>query len=96
LNIPTRDVAESALAKMLRDKQSDAGWTDAQMAVKLGISRPYWTLLRSGDRHFGFDLLHGVTKAFPELTLEALLLLRSDDTQRNNDASDEPQTAATS
>jgi len=55
--------------------QRAAGWTDAEVAERLGISRSGWAHLRTGWRNPGIPLLRSLLREFPELREEALAYL---------------------
>ena len=56
--------------------QRASGWTDAAMAERLGVSQPYWTMVRHGQRTPGGKLLAGVETAFPQFREAVSLFLR--------------------
>lgn len=52
--------------------QTKNGWTDAQMAARLGMSRPHWNLMRNGRVRFTATASVRAAGAFPELTRDLL------------------------
>lgn len=48
------------------------GWTDAELAERLGISRSGWALMRLGWRRPGTVMLGRVMRQFPQLREEVL------------------------
>ena len=52
--------------------QQRKGLTDAEMAERLGCSRPYWNLIRHGKRAFPRDMAIRAAGAWPELTRHLL------------------------
>jgi len=70
-------MSHNGLIARLEDIQQAHGWTDQEMADRLGIHRTFWTLTRSGQRRPGTKFLRGVISAFPELTAEAISYLEA-------------------
>lgn len=54
------------LVRQLRDRQVVEGWTVERMADEIGISAPYWSLLRQGQRPLTLPLLRRILARFPE------------------------------
>lgn len=46
--------------------------TDGEMAFRLGCSRPYWNLIKNGNRPMTHDLAVKAAGAWPELTRHLL------------------------
>jgi hypothetical protein len=53
-------------------------WKDGEMAEKLNISRPFWILVKNGERIPGRKFLSGALSAFPELEDVAIAYLVGD------------------
>ena len=64
--------------------QTREGWSDREMAERLGCSRPLWTLIRNGKNEMSADLLMKAAGAFPELSADLLDLARDAATPRTN------------
>lgn len=47
-------------------------WSDSDMADRLAISRPFWIMVKSGERNPGYHFLRGALSAFPEVLDEVL------------------------
>jgi transcriptional regulator with XRE-family HTH domain len=43
------------------------GWTDGDMAKRLGVPRQHWNYIRRGQRGLGVQTLGRIASAFPEL-----------------------------
>lgn len=54
---------------MLAARQAAEGLTDAAMARKLGISRPYFSALKHGHRPVSFKLARRIRSLYPEIAL---------------------------
>jgi transcriptional regulator with XRE-family HTH domain len=54
----------------VRSIQREHGWTDAQLAERLGVARQLWGLTHAGQAALGLSLLSGIRVAFPELASE--------------------------
>lgn len=52
--------------------QSREALTDAQMALRLGLSRPQWNLIRNGRRPLTHAVALRAAGAFPELTRDLI------------------------
>lgn len=61
------------LAKLL-EIQKREGLTDGQMAMRLGISRPTWNLVKNGRRPLRDDWSVRAVGQWPELTRDLLEL----------------------
>jgi len=55
------------------------GWSDREVAERLGISRVFWLKIRRGERRAGMKFVSGVLTAFPELRDEAIAYLGEQD-----------------
>lgn len=64
-----------ALITRLREIQQREGYTNFQMAEKLGCSGQLYRDTKSGSLPVGLTLLKGAVKAFPEVALDALIFL---------------------
>lgn len=58
------------------------GWTDAEMAEHLGVSRAMYTMVRSGRRRPGRRFLTAVKKSFEWLDLNFYFASESRDSDR--------------
>lgn len=67
-NLPT-------LITRLREIQQRDGYTNFQMAEKLGCSGQLYRDTKTGSLPVGLTLLKGAVKAFPEVALDALIFL---------------------
>ena len=66
------------LVTKLTERQAELNLSNADFARLLGISRPLWTSVKSGQRKVGVQLLRGVARAFPDLNDVLLRFLRDD------------------
>ncbi len=71
-------VAEAALVEAIRAIQRSTGWTDAQVAGKLGVSRALWARYRSGKGSPGRRFIGAVSVAFPALGRECQAAMWAD------------------
>ncbi len=62
-------------------KQTIEKLSDAEFAKKLGLSRPMWTLTKSGKRNIGPTLTSGLVRVYPDLIPDVLAYW-----QNNNEA----------
>jgi predicted transcriptional regulator len=67
------------LTESLKAKQRELELSDGAFARRLGVSRPLWVAIRSGQRPVGLSLLRGVVRAFPDLEAEVLSFLQGDE-----------------
>ena len=67
----TLTVAEPLLTQLI-ERQEAEGWTVERMADEIGISRPYWSLLRSGERPMTINVMRRAMLRFPEYEREAV------------------------
>jgi transcriptional regulator with XRE-family HTH domain len=65
-----------SLVETLKAKQEELGLDDRDFAGRLGISRPAWSMIRTGQRQPGEKVLAGVMRAFPSLGEDCLVYLR--------------------
>lgn len=65
-----------SLVDTLKAKQDELGLDDVEFASRIGITRPAWSMIRSGVRQPGEKTLSGVMRAFPRLTDDCLAYLR--------------------
>lgn len=83
------------LIDTLSERQRREEWTDEELAQRLGISRPYLVLIRSGKKPLSLNVLRSITTTFPEYEPDVLSFLRSNVT--NSDITpieEEPSHAA--
>jgi len=73
-----------SLVETLVEKQKESGLDDAEFAAKIGVSRPAWSMIRSGSRRPGEKTLSGVMRAFPRLVDDCLAYLRDRDSLPEN------------
>lgn len=66
---------QAAVLEVLLDHQRHHGWADREMATRLGISRSYWSLIRTHARPLTFPVVMRALKAFPEHRALILSLL---------------------
>jgi hypothetical protein len=64
------------LVESLQERQRTLGLTDTDFATMLDMSRPMWSLVRSGKRRLGPDALGAIMRRFPELASDCLIYLR--------------------
>lgn len=57
--------------------QKEQCLSDEQVANRLGVKRPMWTMLRNGKLQPGRKTLTGIMRGFPELTTDVLFFLQS-------------------
>lgn len=55
--------------------QSAHKWSDEEMATRIGVSRPMWSMAKSGGTRLGPKALGAVIRSFPELKDEVLTYL---------------------
>ncbi len=55
------------LVEELRRRQRDAGWSDEEMARRIGRTRPTWSEVKRGINRPSPEFLGGVLVAFPDL-----------------------------
>lgn len=53
---------------LLAEIQRTNGWSDAEMARRLGLSRSHWNLVRNGRVRLTHETAVKAAGAFPELT----------------------------
>lgn len=58
----------SYMLDALLDIQAKNGWSDGEMARRLGISRPHWNMIRNGRHPLTHKTAVKAVGAFPELT----------------------------
>ena len=63
----SRDMRERLISIQKRE-----GWTDAQMAERLRISRPAWNMIRNDKLSLSDRVQMAAARAFPELLGELL------------------------
>jgi len=64
------------LVELLIKKQEEMNLSETEFANKLGMSRPMWYLVKSGNRQPGKKFLKATMKAFPELQLDVMNCMR--------------------
>ncbi|MFA5377213.1 MAG: helix-turn-helix transcriptional regulator [Dehalococcoidia bacterium] len=67
----------SAIVGQLRTKQAELQLSETAFAKKLGVSRTMWYLIKSDKRTPGLSFLASAMRAFPELTLEVMAVMRT-------------------
>lgn len=60
-------MATAPLVQALEAIQRANGWTDGEMAKRLGMPRQHWNYIRRGQRGLGVQTLGRIALAFPEL-----------------------------
>lgn len=77
------------MAELERIRVSN-GWTDAEMAAELGVSRAMYSMVRSGKRRPGRQFLAAVKHRFPWLDLNVFFAAESHYSDTHNTVSDRP------
>lgn len=77
------------LVPALKQKQRKLGLTDEEFAETLGISQPYWSLVKNRARRPGVKFLKGVMGRFPDLAPACLLFLQPNMTDNTEDMTDD-------
>ena len=72
------------LSKLI-DRQTREGWTDLQMAARLGCSRALWNMIRRGRAPMTARIQMAAAREFPEL-LGDLLMQVSDPAHKPSEA----------
>lgn len=55
--------------------QNEKGWSNAQLAIKMGISKAHVGRIFSGKRDAGTKVISGIIRAFPNEPLDKLFVL---------------------
>lgn len=61
------------MVEKLREIQQRNGWTDEQMAAKLGVARSTWTEIKNGRLNLSPRAQMLAAGAFPELVTDLVL-----------------------
>lgn len=59
----------------LKQLQDEKGWSNAQLAFKMGVSKAHVGRIFSGKREAGTKVISGIVKAFPNEPLDKLFIL---------------------
>ena len=59
----------------IKQLQNEKGWSNAQLAFKMGVSKAHVGRIFSGKREAGTKVISGIIKAFPNEPLDKLLVL---------------------
>ena len=65
----------SAILEVLVQRQRRERWGDREMAQRLGISRSYWSLIRTGKKPLSLQVILRAMRAFPEHSVAILSFL---------------------
>ncbi len=68
------------LVEHLKQLQQGYGWSQAEMAKELGISRPLLTSIYSGKRKLQLKTIKGIVARFPELKQQVMKSIEGRDT----------------
>jgi len=64
------------LLQTLVQKQNAAGLSDREFSAELGLSRSFWTQVRTGRRRITVAVLRAVLRRFPEMEGAVLEFLK--------------------
>lgn len=73
----------------IKELADEKGWSQAELARKMHLSRAYISRLFSGERIGGKELLGGIMTAFPENDLKEFIL--GEDVDDNADTDEEAE-----
>lgn len=73
----------------IKELADEKGWSQAELARKMHLSRAYISRLFSGERIGGKELLGGIMTAFPENDLKEFIL--GEDVDDNADTGEEAE-----
>jgi transcriptional regulator with XRE-family HTH domain len=59
----------------IKQLQNEKGWSNAQLAIKMGVSKAHVGRIFSGKRDAGNKVISGIVKAFPNEPLDKLFIL---------------------
>ena len=59
----------------IKELQAKKGWSNAQLAMRMGISKTHVGRIFSGKRKAGTKVISGIVKAFPNEPLDKLFIL---------------------
>ena len=59
----------------IKQLQNEKGWSNAQLAIKMGVSKAHDGRIFSGKRDAGNKVISGIVKAFPNEPLDKLFIL---------------------
>ena len=59
----------------IKQLQTKKGWSNAQLAMKMGVSKAHVGRIFSGKREAGNKVISGIVKAFPNEPLDKLFIL---------------------
>lgn len=59
----------------IKQLQNEKGWSNAQLAIKMGVSKAHVGRIFSGKRDAGNKVISGIVKAFPNEPLDKLFVL---------------------
>jgi len=72
------------VVEALKEIQKSNGYTDQQMAGKIGCSRPYYNQIRVGNISMGLLLRLKVIQAFPQIAARFSIVKRERETKETN------------
>lgn len=64
------------LIEAVEERKRALGWTDEALARALGVSRPLWSQIRSGQRQVTLNVVRGVLRTFPDLEGKVIAFLK--------------------
>lgn len=59
----------------IKQLQIKKGWSNAQLAMRMGVSKAHVGRIFSGKREAGSKVISGIVKAFPNEPLDKLFIL---------------------
>ena len=59
----------------IKQLQIKKGWSNAQLAMRMGVSKAHVGRIFSGKREAGTKVISGIIKAFPNEPLDKLFIL---------------------
>jgi transcriptional regulator with XRE-family HTH domain len=66
---------ETRLGTHVFELAQENGWTDAELARRLGLSAPTIHRIKTGKRDVSHDFIAGAYRAFPALNLDDLFFI---------------------
>jgi len=59
----------------IKQLQDEKGWSNAQLAMKMGVSKAHVGRILNGKRDAGTKVISGIIRAFPNESLDKLFIL---------------------
>lgn len=59
----------------IKQLQGEKGWSNAQLAMKMGVSKAHVGRIFNGKREAGSKVISGIIKAFPNESLDKLFII---------------------